>query len=64
MQVFNRLHKLGICLPPSATLKLLDSLGDGHDERIFEWQTSSVGRIEVLMKEQVCPPLDNIKLHW
>ena len=52
-QVFNRLQKLGLCLSPFATLKLLDSLGEGHDEKICEWQASLVGRIEASMKEQV-----------
>ena len=52
-QVFNRLQKLGLCLSPYATLKLLDSLGDGHDEKLFEWRDSLVRRIEVLMMDQV-----------
>lgn len=39
-QVVNRLQKLGLCLSPAATLRLLGSLGEGHDEKIFEWQES------------------------
>ena len=27
-----------LCLSPTATISLLDSLGDGHDEVVLEWQ--------------------------
>ena len=52
-QVFNRLHKLGLCLSPSGTLNLLGSLGEGHDEKIFEWQDSLLERLQALVEKQV-----------
>ena len=52
-QVFNRLQKLGLCLSPASTLKLLGNLGEGHDEKIFEWQDSLLERLQALVEEQV-----------
>ena len=52
-QVFNRLQKLGHCLSPASTLKLLGNLGEGHDEKIFEWQDSLLERLQALIEEQV-----------
>ena len=47
MQVFVRLQKLGLCLSPSGTLRMLDCLGDGHDEKIWEWQESLMARLQI-----------------
>ena len=52
-QVFNRLQKLGLCLSPASTLKLLGNWGEGHDEKIFKWQDSLLERLQALVEEQV-----------
>ncbi len=38
LQVFRRLQKLMLCLSPTATINLLNNLGEGHDELVLEWQ--------------------------
>ena len=38
MQVFNRLHKLILCMSSSATTLLIDKLGVDHDQEVLKWR--------------------------
>ena len=60
MQVFVRLQKLGLCLSPPGTLRLLDCLGDGHDEKIWEWRESLTARLQIAQVNCVLITCTNI----
>ena len=38
MQVYNRLHKLHLCASHQDTLKSLDKLGEGFDNKVMQWR--------------------------
>ena len=46
IQVFCRLQKLMICMSSESTLKLLESMGYGHDVSVFEWRDHLHHRLE------------------
>ena len=46
-----------ITLHPSVVLRLLDRLGKGHDQPVFEWQEELIGRVHQMIDNQVCPLL-------
>lgn len=45
-QVYRRLQRLMLCLSPSPTLQLIDSLGSGFDDRVLEWKSILLDRLE------------------
>ena len=53
LQVFNRLQKAMICLSPSATIRLLDSLGADYDDPVTEWRDALVPRVEQTLQLKV-----------
>ncbi len=42
-----------ICLSPSATIRLLDSLGADHDEPVMEWKDALLPRVEQIVQLKV-----------
>ena len=38
-KVYDRLQKVGLCLSHGKTVKLVDRLGLGFDEKVMEWKT-------------------------
>ena len=38
IQTFTRLQKLMLCLSHQATISLMDTIAEGHDEEVMEWQ--------------------------
>ncbi|KAL5502833.1 hypothetical protein EMCRGX_G009668 [Ephydatia muelleri] len=39
-QVYNRLQKLGICLSTFMTRRIIDQMGENHDQRVLDWVNS------------------------
>lgn len=39
VQVYDRLQKVGLCLSHGRTIKLVDRLGEGFDERVLHWKS-------------------------
>ena len=37
--MYDRLQKVGLCLSHGKTVKLVDRLGLGFDEKVMEWKT-------------------------
>ncbi len=44
-QVYRRLQKCMLTLEPSAVIRLLDRLGEGYEQPVFDWQDILAGRI-------------------
>ena len=52
LQVFNRLHKLHLCSSHRDTLKCLDILGSGYDDKVKLWRDKLTPRI--IQSDSVC----------
>ena len=50
-QVFMRLHKLGLVMSPSSTVRLLDELGSEHDKVVHQWREELLGTLQVLIMD-------------
>ena len=46
MQVFQRLQKCMISLSPNIAVTLLDRLGEGYDQTVFDWQDELTERVK------------------
>ena len=47
IQVFTRLHKLGLVTSHKSTIRLLDELGSGHDSLVHQWREKLLGTVQV-----------------
>ena len=36
--MYDRLQKVGLCLSHGGTIKLVDRLGQGYDEKVLQWK--------------------------
>ena len=63
MQVYTRLHKLGICMSHKSTVRLLDKLGEGHDAEVHKWKEDLLTHIQ-LNQVQLTPTLTFIYTHY
>ena len=51
IQVFNRLHKLGLTMSYMSTIRLLEKLGENHNAKVFEWKKSLLAYLEITQVE-------------
>ena len=47
VQVFNRLHKLGLVMSHSSTIRVLEELGSEHDKVVHQWRQELLGSLQV-----------------
>lgn len=45
VQVFTRPQMVMVCMSRKSALRILDSLGEGHDEPVEEWRDSLLIRV-------------------
>lgn len=48
-QVFTRLQKVGLCLSHGSTIKLVDELGKGFNQRVLEWKADVESSIDAMV---------------
>ena len=39
IQVYDRLQKVGLCLSHGRTIKIVDRLGEGFNEKVLQWKS-------------------------
>ena len=47
MQVFNRLHRLGLTMSHSTVIRLLDQVGNLFDRDVKQWRDSFLPELEL-----------------